>query len=528
MIKSFLNLVVLAFVLVPLRGQSSTLGRAEWQLHEPEPTASGAAYAVDPDRRRLVRFGGNRSGPGDVFLTDETWEFDGRIWRLMHPRVSPPPMAGVGMAYDPVRKTVLLFGGQDKLTTKSVSYHNQTWEWDGQEWRQLKPKNSPSPRWGCEQGLVTDFKLNRIVLYGGYVPGGLFPLPLKETWVWNGTDWKYLNLSVQPQERYGPAVGFCAASGKVILHGGQARSNLQALGDTWELDGEVWKQLSFDLKDPDASPAFRGGLATSDPASNDMLFLGTVQEVWQGSSQTWVDIDDLWAFDGKAWKQRQKSTGLLAKSYRPGPFHELGGTLYLVSGLRWTLSYDGKGWTELVDWAGNAPDILIAFYLVHDVARHETFLIGSPDPWGYSKSPPIPDPLDVYLVRDNQIEKMQTKVQPPYGGAIVHHPGIGKTVYFDSGVYSNDRRAWLFDGTDWTKSIGSPTDPIPDSTVYHPGRNTIVTVEYYRTWEWDAQKGWALLAEHKDGPRGIGLVFDAGRKKLVGYGPKDSTAYGLR
>ena len=45
-----------------------------------------------------------------------------RVWTLTAPSTSPPARAGHAMAYDPVSKQVLVFGGYD-----DAAYRNDTW-----------------------------------------------------------------------------------------------------------------------------------------------------------------------------------------------------------------------------------------------------------------------------------------------------------------------------------------------------------------------------------------------------------------
>ncbi|MFQ5507494.1 MAG: kelch repeat-containing protein, partial [Planctomycetota bacterium] len=65
---------------------------------------------------------------------------------------------GHAMAYDPIRKRVVLFGGFfGPLTPVKVAgrvYFDDTWEWDGKTWQPRRPLHSPSPRNG--HGMAYD------------------------------------------------------------------------------------------------------------------------------------------------------------------------------------------------------------------------------------------------------------------------------------------------------------------------------------------------------------------------------------
>jgi hypothetical protein len=87
----------------------------------------------------------------------------------------------LGLAHDPVRNRVLLFGGS--ATNSAGPVFGDTWEWDGLTWGQLLPANAPSARYG--HVMVGDPLRRRVVLLGGGDVGA----PTSETWLWDGTDW---------------------------------------------------------------------------------------------------------------------------------------------------------------------------------------------------------------------------------------------------------------------------------------------------------------------------------------------------
>ncbi len=67
-------------------------------------------------------------------------------WKKLLPGVSPSARAAHAMAYDPVSKKVVLFGGYD-----ATSYLGDTWSFDGTTWTrempQVSPPPAPPPRW---------------------------------------------------------------------------------------------------------------------------------------------------------------------------------------------------------------------------------------------------------------------------------------------------------------------------------------------------------------------------------------------
>ena len=52
-------------------------------------------------------------GGGEAFPTNDTWEWDGNDWRSFAPATAPSPRYGPALAYDAARGRVVLFGGTD-------------------------------------------------------------------------------------------------------------------------------------------------------------------------------------------------------------------------------------------------------------------------------------------------------------------------------------------------------------------------------------------------------------------------------
>jgi hypothetical protein len=89
--------------------------------------------SYDSNRSVVVTFGGadncpNRNG------TNETWEYDGVDWRQINTPHSPPPRYYGGMTYDSQRRVMVLFGG---FAAYYGPAYNDTWEYDGTDWHQV-------------------------------------------------------------------------------------------------------------------------------------------------------------------------------------------------------------------------------------------------------------------------------------------------------------------------------------------------------------------------------------------------------
>src|SRR5580765_2757276 len=76
------------------------------------------------------------------------------------PATKPPGLLGHTMAYDAVRRRVVLFGGLDLNTVTS-----DTWLWDGTTWSQAATPARPTPHW--LHAMSYDSDRDRMVTYGG-------------------------------------------------------------------------------------------------------------------------------------------------------------------------------------------------------------------------------------------------------------------------------------------------------------------------------------------------------------------------
>src|SRR5204863_10121471 len=105
---------------------------------------------------------------------------------------APSPREGHAMAYDPVNRVVVLFGGID-LSSGALNVLNDTWIWNGGDWVQLAPVTSPPARSG--HGMVYDAALQQTILFGG---NGSVNATLNDTWTWDGSNWVKRNPAQSP------------------------------------------------------------------------------------------------------------------------------------------------------------------------------------------------------------------------------------------------------------------------------------------------------------------------------------------
>jgi hypothetical protein len=79
----------------------------------------------DPLNDRVLLFEGGE----ETFLSD-MWSWDGMSWSKLS-KAGAPARSGPRGAFDPQRNRLVTFGGVEKPGGTAIT---DTWEWDGQNW----------------------------------------------------------------------------------------------------------------------------------------------------------------------------------------------------------------------------------------------------------------------------------------------------------------------------------------------------------------------------------------------------------
>ncbi|MHB1519977.1 MAG: kelch repeat-containing protein [Ferrimicrobium sp.] len=198
------------------------------------------ASATDFQSGRVIVFGGIVAGPKTVIgvfvprdrrespLVDDTWIFDGGVWRQLHLVTRPTHRQFAAMSSHPGERGVLLFGGHGGEGKPHLL--DDTWIFDGENWQELHPSTSPSPR---SKAVMTHDRLSgTVILFGGHGGEGK-PHLLGDTWIFDGENWQELHPSTSPSPREEACMTYDSMNGQVVLFGG--RGDSEYLGDTWVL-----------------------------------------------------------------------------------------------------------------------------------------------------------------------------------------------------------------------------------------------------------------------------------------------------
>ncbi|MEM7048453.1 MAG: hypothetical protein AAF604_02290 [Acidobacteriota bacterium] len=266
-----------------VRADTWTWDGAHWALlgDSGPPGRTFASMAHDAARGQTLLFGGNRvlfgrGDEGQTFL-DDTWLLENGRWRRHSSLAAPPARAEAAMAYDPQRRRIVLFGGYS-VTQETMNRLADTWEWDGSQWTMVSGQGPPA---GNGASMAFQGDPGRLVLFGGRGAQGT-------TWTWtedgwqdlgadapgrfnaamaaephlgsllrfggwdgegrrNGTwrlvknRWSEISQPQSPPARNHSSMAHDPARQRSILFGGHDGQNI--FGDLWEWDGQRWLAL---------------------------------------------------------------------------------------------------------------------------------------------------------------------------------------------------------------------------------------------------------------------------------------------
>ncbi len=236
---------------------------------QPDPTAS---VLVQDDAHDL----------GVLFDTKSalTWTWNGTAWKQLAPATSPPK-GDWAFAYDGATKQAILFGSNPDPAT---------WAWDGTTWKQLAPAHQPSAR--IRVALAYDPIHRDLVLFGGADPN---IAPIGGTWLWDGSDWTAPPLAVEPLPRSHAGLAWNASRQRLTMFGGEGEQ--VPLGDLWEWDGTAWQQIATSNG---PTPRFQPAMLSTNTGDGLLVFGGflTSGSMARTSDDLWLlrweanDIDE--------------------------------------------------------------------------------------------------------------------------------------------------------------------------------------------------------------------------------------------
>ena len=368
------------------------------------PVSDDLQIVYDPARDRTVLY-------GLVGSAAETWEWDGGAWQRKA-TTGPPPRKQPAMAYDVVRRAVVLFGGRDPVSAAGL---DDTWIWDGAAWQRALPAE-PQPR--SHHAAVYETRRATTLVFGGIDRTGH---RLGDTWIWDGAAWRQPALTASPPPRADHAMAYDRGTDHTLLFGGTDDAG-RSLGDTWEWDGAAWHDRTEASKPPPRS----GHAMSEDPSRFGIMLIGGAdrgalladQWLWNGH---WTEVmptrrppprrdtaliydpesfrvelfggqaesrllGDVWQWDGAGWTElAQDDFGPEPRSGHSVIYDPILRALVLFGGRdasevrndAWTWNSAGRQWGELTTAA--LPPARDGHAMVYDVANARPLLLGGED-----------------------------------------------------------------------------------------------------------------------------------------------------
>ncbi len=233
---------ILASVLIA-GGESTLTGRRadtwardannQWtKLSNLPQSRVSAAMVYDEPRQRMLFYG--EGSAAEVWVRPSQ---PNASWERLTTKTPPPVPFRHGMAYDAARDRVVVFGG----TTDPVSFdpNQRTLLLDPEtlEWQELAFSDGPRARWG--PGMAYDPARQRVVLFAGRAATGESSFAHNDTWEWDGESWKQLVTLAGtdlPPRNFHPAFAYDPNGRRMIaVVGGKAGFNAVSPAETWAL-----------------------------------------------------------------------------------------------------------------------------------------------------------------------------------------------------------------------------------------------------------------------------------------------------
>jgi len=174
------------------------------------PARHHHALCYDAAREVVVLFGGTTDGWQTFY--DDLWLWDGASWHEVPRREPwPPPLFGHGMAYDPLRDRVVVFGALRE------GHRDICWEWDGARWHEATASPRPAPR--AFHRMLWDPHREAVVLFGGDASREDMRRR-NDLWTWDGRAWRVETALKAPPGRHGFGFAYDPERRVLVVYGG--------------------------------------------------------------------------------------------------------------------------------------------------------------------------------------------------------------------------------------------------------------------------------------------------------------------
>ncbi|MBI2388402.1 MAG: hypothetical protein HYV09_02185, partial [Deltaproteobacteria bacterium] len=525
------------------------------------------AFTFDQTRGVAVMFGGYGAGsPGT-----ELWEWDGTTWFqrcTTSPCTTTRPSfrAGAAMAWDPLSKKSVLFGGWGGSTTMA-----DTWTWDGTEWASVAG-SGPSAR--QHHAMTYDTAGSRVLLFGGETgsPGTY----LNDLWSFNGATWTLVTtLGTPPTARSTSAFAFRSVDGKALLFGGANSSTI--FGDTLELTSSTntWSTVSG------AGATARKGISAAYDANRQAVVMfggdysGLFPDTWEFKAGKWqrpageiggrrdastawdswrnrivlfggygpgfTRYNDTWEWTGFSWTETCTTSACIASrpSARSGSaaaydsirrkFVMFGGAIVGTTDETW--EFDGDTWTRKCTTSpctSSMPSIRTDSAAAFDSARGKFVLFGGFTPTGIGADETWEWDGNAWT-RVCTVAPCSTNIPSARrGAAAAFDAKRGRVLLFGGRALSTATfygDTWEYDGSTWVRvATTGPAARTSAKLAWDDVREKLVlfgggaSSSFADTWEWDGTSWTQTASSGPPARTSHTLNYDTTRRRIVAYG----------
>lgn len=459
-----------------------------------------AMSAYDPLRSSVVLFGGGDNGQD----FGDTWQWTGADWAGFSGS-GANTRSGGAMAFD--GNAVMLYGGISASTL-----FGDTWTFDGLGWTPHSVAG-PGPRW--RHAMAYDSRRKRVVVYGGYDDTAL----VSATWEWDGTAWTQITTANSPGAKVGAMMAYDPIRDRVVLAGGTPPSGA---AETWVYDGISWTNVTPSAGATAPEP-FNGAMAFDSGTGKIIAFGGC-----SSASCSSASAARTLAWDGTSWTVvLAQSSGPAARIYPQ--LASTGNRLVLFGGaagtsgtaLPGTWVFEAGGWQPAVP-----PPSRVQAGVAHDQARNALLVFGGytsvggftylGDTWeltsrGWTQraGAPLTVPTPEARVRSNM-------AYDPVSAKVVLFGGNG----FDGSLEDT----WLWDGSTWAQQSPSvsPAAPRVGAAMAFDGQHVALfggNASDTATYHWTGTSWAVATPATSPTPRlRVASGYDPVRKQLVMFG----------
>jgi len=181
---------------------------------------------------KVLLFGGLNASSMTYYKNTWVYKHNNNTWVNMSPSGNVPSARyyhAMASVYDTDK--VVLFGGN----IGGINNDNETWVYDygDNKWTKMSPANKPSIR--ERHNLATLWDTDKVVLFGGYNSGSYY----NDTWVYDLSDdnWTKLTITGEPSKRSTFGMAMVNQTNKIVLFGGRGPTGVY--NDTWVLDASI-------------------------------------------------------------------------------------------------------------------------------------------------------------------------------------------------------------------------------------------------------------------------------------------------